>query len=153
MRQKLILGKEIDAATKEEVAELLRDFARSGHVAFGGERIEKTLENWPVMGHKRQVRVSNLNGGNNIIIPDSVYTDVLQANNGRGGLSLINIGDNPCSVFLTPATIAEDLDGAVAAGWLFASNGEWDGRIGRAEWTGPVSVFCNGGTTLVVAEV
>ena len=152
MKQRVQAGGTLDIATKEEIAELLRDFGKSGHVAFGNDRIERIQENWPVMGHRRQIRVKSTHGSNNVVIAANAYTDIFPANHGRGGLSIINIGANPCFVFLGTAEEAQEQNGAIASGYI-AANGDWDGKIGNAEWVGPVSVLSVLGTTLVTAEV
>ncbi|MDE2101939.1 MAG: hypothetical protein KGL39_32130 [Patescibacteria group bacterium] len=153
MRQKVHAGGTLEVATPDEIAKLLREFAKSGHHAFGSAKIEKELENWPVMGHQRQIRVPMTHGTNNFLLPANAYTDVFEPNAGRGGLSMINIGANPAFVFLTSADEARQMNGYVASGWLAANGGAWDGRIGDGQWVGEVSALSVLGTTLVLAEI
>lgn len=152
MKQRIVHGAEIDAVTKDEIADLLRDFASSDHVAFGGDSIERTQRDWPVKGHKRQIRVNASRGTDNFTVPAgaNVYTDLLPEEHGRGGVSLVNIGANPCFVYLADAQTARDRAGAIAAGYM-AAGGTWDGEISDWLWVGPVSVRSVLGTTLVVA--
>lgn len=151
--QKVKPGGTIRTATVEEIAELLQEFGQATHIAFGADRIERTLENWPVIGQQRKVRVGAMHGTNNFVVAAATYTDLTDANHGRGGLSIINIGANPCFVFLSKAQDAQAAAGAVASGYLAANGGAWDGKLGDAEWVGPVSVLSASGTTLVWAEV
>jgi hypothetical protein len=151
-QQRIVPGGNIETVTPGELSKLLADFNRAGHVAWGSGSIEKKMENWPVMGHHRQIRVNTAKGNNNLPVPANVYTDLFPLNLGRGGLSIINIGANPCFIFLATATDAQELNGAVASGYI-ASDGSWDGRIGHAQWCGAVSVLSVLGTTLVVAEL
>lgn len=153
MKQKIVHGAVLDVATYNELAELLQKFGESGHVAFGSDSIERELENWPVIGGRRQIRVAKTRGDNGFVVPVNQYTDLLDQDAGRGGLSIVNIGANPCFVFLTDAQTARDQQGHVASGYLAANGGAWDGKIGNAEWVGKVSVLSVLGTTLVFATV
>ena len=151
-KQRVTPGGTIETVTPGELATIIQGLSRAGHVAWGSGSIEKKMENWPVMGHERQIRVNTAKGTDNLVIAANVYTDIFPLNLGRGGLSIINIGANPCFIFLATASDAQQSNGAVASGYV-ATNGDWDGRIGRAEWCGAVSVLSVLGTTLVVAEL
>lgn len=152
-RQKIVPGGEIEVASPAELAELLREYARSGHHAFGSGSIERKRENWPTMGGQREIRVTMARGNYNLTVAAATYTDLVAANDGRGGLNVQNTGSNPCYVFLTTARFAQDQNGVVAAGYLAPSGGAWDGRFGDAEWVGDVSVYSTLGTTLCWGEV
>ena len=152
MRQLVKPGGHIDAATRDEIAELLTRFARSSHHAFGSDSIERTLENWPVIGHERKVAVNRSRGDSNLVLGAAVYFDLVDNEAGRGGLSVINIGANPCFVYLTDAQTAQGQNGKVAAGYMFPG-GAWDGKIGNETWVGKVSLQSPLGTTIVWAAI
>lgn len=152
MKQKVVPGGTIDTVTEGEIAKLLREFAAAGHVAFGGDSIEKRLDDWPVKGHSRIIRVGRTSGDSNLALVANAYTDVLPQDAGRGGLSLINIGANPAFVFLATAQEAKDRSGKLATGYLFAG-GSWDGKISDQLWVGPISVQSVLGTTLVLGTI
>lgn len=152
MKQLIKHGATIETATISEIADLLRESSTSEHVAFGGDSIERTVENWPVVGHERKVRATRTQGDDNLVIAAATYTDVLDQDMGRGGLSMMNIGANPCFVYLAAARDAKDRSGKVAAGYL-APGASWDGRISDQMWVGPVSVRSVLGTTLVLGAI
>jgi hypothetical protein len=151
MRQTVRHGATIETVTPAELADFLRDFSRAGHIGYGSDRIEKKLENWPVMGHERTIRVNASHGNSSLGLVPNTYTDLFIQNAGRGGLSIINIGNNPCWIFGETAANAQN-NNVVPSGYLFANGGAWDGRIGRAEWVGHVSALSVLGTTLVLWE-
>lgn len=152
-RQRVVAGGQLEVVTPGELAEILQAWSRSSHIGFGNGKIEKTLRNWPVVGHERIIRIRNQHGNPNLVIPASPNpVDIFPSNDGRGGLSIVNIGANPAIVFLDTAAEAAQNESNIACGYLFANNGTWDGKFGNAEWLGPVSVLSALGTTLVTGE-
>lgn len=152
MKQRVHAGGTIDTVTTDELATLLQEFGRSGHIAFGSGSIEKELDNWPVMGGRRQIRVVMAHGTNNFIVAANAFTDIVPANNGRGGINIVNKGANEVDIFLATAVQAKDQAGAIACISL-AAGASWDGRISGSKWVGDVSCLSVVGTTLAIAEI
>lgn len=149
----MIAGGQIETVTPDELDKALTEYGKASHIGYGADSVERVVRNWPVQHHERKIRVRNSHGTNNFAAIAATYLDLFPPNHGRGGLSVINIGANPCYVFLTTAAEAKDAQGAVASGYLFANNGTWDGKFGNGEWVGPVSVYSALGTTLVIGEI
>lgn len=117
----------------------------------GGRNQQEKLENWPIGGQDRILTPFKSRGSANLVIAPATYTKILPTNGGRGGISLINIGANPCFIYL--ANTGDAQTGAVGAGYLFPNGGDWDGKITHELWCGPVTAYSTLGTTLVLAEI
>lgn len=135
----------------DEIVKAIRANATGVDIAFGGGSQEQRLENYPVAGRTRVVTKGHGRGQRQLAIAAAAWTDLVPKNAGRGGLSLINIGANPCWVFLATAGAAQN-DG-VFSGYLFADGGEFDGKITHELWCGPISLYSPLGTTIVWGEL
>lgn len=136
-------------ARLDRIIELLD--SQPAHIAFGASSMEEQLDNYPVMGAKRSIAPYRGNGGL-ITVPASANPmDLLPNDAGRGGLSLINTGANPATVYLARA--GDAAQGGVPTGYLSANGGAWDGKISSELWCGAVSVVSVAGTTLALAVI
>lgn len=152
MKQVVKHGATIDAVTADELRDILRESATAEHVAFGGDSIEKQVRDWPVKNHDRKVRATKLQGDDNLALGAGQYVDLLPQDRGRGGVSIVNGGANPCILYLVIAQTAQEQQGKVAAVYL-PVGGSWDGTISKQPWVGPVSARSAVGTFLVLAVI
>lgn len=118
-------------------------------VAFGGAGVQETLDNWPVIGHKRLIAVNRGVGGI-ITLANGIYTDLLPQSAGRGGLSIVCAADGGAGVYVFGARAgdAQRNPTGTPAGWMEAG-GDWDGTIGDEAWCGHVSLMAPDGATIV----
>ena len=147
MRQRVNPGDHIEAVTPIEFAKLLTKYAESGHVAFSSEPIEHDIGNWPTVGSERKLKTGRTRGDSDTTMPANVYSDLVDADRGRGGLTVTNLGASSVLLFLATAAIAQERGGKVASIYLTTGK-SWDGKVGDALWVGPVSVLGTSPVTL-----
>ncbi len=159
MRQRIIPGQEINAATPEELAEIFLRPRQHVMLGMGGGVIEEYMDDMPMKGTRRQVTsYSRGTGADNFIVPANVVTDLCPHSPRRLAGTITNSGSNPATVYLayaarvnaqgTPGAMA---GGGIICGYLFAS-GTFDFKLTNDVWCGPVSVWSLLGTTLVWGE-
>lgn len=148
MRQRIAHGSVIDAVTTEELQQILKEFSRAGHYALGADTIERDLRDWPVEGHDRRIAVNRSHGGE-IALGANAYVDVVPQENGRGGISISNIGANPCFIYLTDANKVSQQNGVGVPTRYLPAGAIWEGEISKETWIGPISVKSVLGTTIV----
>lgn len=131
------------------IVDQLETNSTSTDLAFGAAGMEEVIENWPTSGQRRRVVVSKQQG-QLANIPATTYTDLLDADPGRGGLSIVNSGANGTYLYLARAGDAQQ----GGAGVLYiGALGTWDGRISGRLWAGAVSAYSPTGTTLAIATI
>lgn len=132
------------------ILDQLETNSTSTDYAFGAAGMEQTVENWPTAGHKRRV-ITSKQQGQIVTVPAAAYVDLLDADPGRGGLSICNAGANGAYLYLSRAGDAQN----GGAGVLYiAPAASWDGRISGQLWAGYVSAYVpTAGTTLTVATI
>lgn len=131
------------------ILEQLETNSTSTDLAFGAAGMEQVIENWPTAGQRRRVVVAKTQG-QIITVPAATYIDLLDADPGRGGLSVCNAGANGAYAYLARAGDAQQ--GGTGVQYI-APAASWDGRISGRLWAGYVSIYSPTGTTLTVATV
>lgn len=139
------------------IAELVHDSnTQRAHLAFGGGPMERVLQNWPIQGEDRRIVGGRPAGGLysvNAWTQGNPASPVLDYDEGRGGLQIINTGANPCYLFLVAGGDAAT-GGAPTMYLASGGAGSWNGKMTDELWCGPVSAGGVGGpTTLAVAIV
>lgn len=119
---------------------------------------ELRMRNWPVPGAERLI-VHRSGEGGTFTVAQNTPVLLLPSLETRLGISVINSGANPATLFLTNDLVAPGATAPFAQGtaqiFLAANGGAWDGKLGNIFWGGSVTAVCTvaGGTTMVVASV
>jgi hypothetical protein len=136
-------------AKLDNIERLLQAIATApSHLATGANAHEQRLQNWPVQGQQRIIAPSRQRGGV-IPITANTATSVINAEPGRAGLSIVNSGNNPVTLYL----VGPGSQGPGAAQLYLAAGNSWDGRISDQPWAGSVSALSTLGTTLIWGAV
>lgn len=140
----------------KEITGLLAEIARllsadQSNLSVGGLRIGTVIGNSPSWGMRRRIISSGRAFGNdNFAVPAATPTQLCGHNAGRIGGSIVNIGTNPCFVYLCDVgEVNYQNGGGKFCGWLGAQGGSFDFLLADKVWCGPVSVQSPLGTTLV----
>jgi hypothetical protein len=165
MKQRIMHGATIDAATPEEIQAMLHDPVAEGDrgratgysglydVVMGDfDHPEPVLL---VSPPARRLRITRHGGGGEAIPVAATIGSLLTANEGRMGLEIVNYGANNCFLYLTGL---QELRGpgpfTCPVLWLAKGGGAWDGEFSEGLWGGNVCAKADTGTTtLTIAEV
>jgi hypothetical protein len=125
---------------------------QSPNTVFADVPNAQELHNWPASGGLRKVVPARGIGSGIIAIASTSATDVLPADGGRAGLSLINYGNGPVFVYLCRAG---DVSPGARVLWVSGNGGSWDGKVSGELWAGAVSVAlaAAGSTSLALAVI
>lgn len=156
-KQKIMPGGSLDIPTEEEIARMFAPARPRVVLGMGGATQEKIVDDIPMRGTRRQLTSHNRgDGGDNFVVPAAAVVDLTDLTESRIAGTVINIGTNPCTIYLAKASrvIAQGNPGTMAGGgiicgYMFGTGGEWDFKLSNDVWCGPVSVWSLLGTTLV----
>ena len=151
MRQKIVHGAIVDAATPDELAEILEAVQQlDTDIVFidtdSPNAQRQYLEHFPVPTHARVIVPRRPSGGQ--IAVDQNGQILVPANKARLGGQLTNIGANPAFIYL-----GTSYDPGAGTGWLASGGGNWDFEISDKLWAGAVFAQCAAGLTTTITVI
>lgn len=147
MKQRIHPGGTIDAASSDELAQVLETLK---HIDTDIALIDtdsptarrEHLQHFPYESHARIIVPRRPSGG--LITVDTAGEVLVQANKGRIGGQLINTGANGVFIYL-----GTQYDPGIGVGWLAPNGGNWDFEISDQLWAGAVYAQTTTGSSVV----